>query len=61
MLKVTILLNYNSLQLIIVSNGYTKIVVNRAKICYFNFTIELLFKRVNSSSAANNLNIIYID
>jgi hypothetical protein len=60
-LEVRVLLNYNSLQLIIVSNGYTKVVVNRAKICYFNFATELLFKGVNSSSTANNLNIIYIN
>ena len=55
------LLNYNSLQLAIISNSYTKIIANRAKIYHFKFTAELLFKRVNSSSTANNLNIIYID
>ena len=43
------------------SNGYTKVVANRAKICYLKFAAELLFKRVNGGSAVNNLNIIYID
>jgi hypothetical protein len=61
MLKIAVLLNYNSLQLIIISNGYAKVIADRAKICYFKFTAELLFKRVNSSSTANNLDIIYID
>ncbi len=51
-LKVAILLNHNS---------YAKVVANRAKIYYFKFTIELLFKGINGSSTANNLNIIYID
>ena len=60
-LKVAALLDYNGLQLIIASNSYTKVVANRAKIYYLKFAIELLFKRVNGSSAANNLNIIYID
>ena len=59
--KVGMLLNYNSLQLIIASNNYTKVVANRAKIYYFKFTVELLFKRVNGSSTVNNLNIIYIN
>ena len=45
----------------IASNGYTKVVANRAKIYYLKFTAELLFKRVNGGSAANNLNIIYVD
>ena len=61
MLEVEVLLNYNSFQLIIVSNGYAKVVVNRAKIYYLKFTTELLFKRVNSGSTANNLDIIYIN
>ena len=43
------------------SNGYTKVVVNRAKICHFKFAAELLFKGVNSGSTINNLNIIYIN
>ena len=60
-LKVAILLNYNSFQLIIVSNGYAKVVVNRAKICYFKFVAELLFKGVDGGSTANNLNIVYVD
>ena len=60
-LKVKVLLNYNSLQLIIVSNGYAKIVANRAKIYHLKFAAELLFKGVNSSSTINNLNIIYIN
>ena len=59
--KVTILLNYNSLQLIIASNGYAKVVANRAKICYFKFTVELLFKGVDGGFTINNLNIIYIN
>ena len=57
-LKVAILLNHNGLQLMITSNGHTKVVANKAKIYYLKFTAELLFKRVNSGSAANNLNII---
>ena len=59
--KVKVLLNYNSLQLIITNNGYIKVVANRAKIYYFKFTAELLFKGVNGGSTANNLNIIYIN
>ena len=55
------LLNYNSLWLIIASNGYVKVVANRAKIYYLKFAVELLFKGVNSSSAVNNLDIIYIN
>ena len=55
MLEVEVLLNYNSFYLIIVSNGYAKVVVNRAKIYYLKFTTELLFKRVNGGF------IIYID
>ena len=55
------LLDYNSLQLIIVSNGYAKVVINRAKICYFKFVAKLLFKGVNSGFIADNLNIIYIN
>ena len=43
------------------SNSYTKVVVNRAKIYYLKFTIKLLFKGVNSSSTINNLNIVYIN
>ena len=59
--KVKVLLNCNSFQLIIVSNGYTKVVANRAKIRYLKFATKLLFKGVNSSSTTNNLNIIYIN
>ena len=59
MLKVKVLLNYNSLQLIIISNSYAKVVANRAKIYYLKFAVELLFKTVNSSFTTNNLNIIY--
>jgi hypothetical protein len=44
-----------------VSNSYTKVVTDRAKIYYFKLTVELLFKRVNSSFTADNLNIIYIN
>ena len=58
---IAILLNYNGLQLIIISNGYTKVVANRAKIYHLKFAMELLFKGVNSSSTINNLNIIYIN
>ena len=61
MLEVKVLLNYNNLQLIITSNSHTKVVTNRAKIYYLKFTAKLLFKRVDSGSAANNLDIIYID
>jgi hypothetical protein len=43
------------------SNSYTKVVTNRAKIYYFKFTIELLFKGVDSGSTADNFNIIYIN
>ena len=60
-LKVTILLNYNSLQLIIANNSYAKIIANRAKIYHLKFTVKLLFKRVNSGFTANNFNIIYIN
>jgi hypothetical protein len=60
-LKVAALLDYNSLQLTIANNGYTKVVANRAKIYYLKLAAELLFKGVNGSSATNNLNIIYID
>jgi hypothetical protein len=60
-LKVGVLLNYNSLQFIIVNNSHAKVVANRAKIYYFKFAAELLFKGVNSGSAINNLNIIYIN
>ena len=61
MLEVKVLLNYNSLQLIIASNGYTKVVANRAKICYLKFTTKLLFKGVDGGFTINNLNIIYIN
>ena len=61
MLKIGVLLNYNSFQFIITSNSHAKVIADRAKIYYFKFTAELLFKRVNSGSTVNNLNIIYID
>ena len=61
MLKVKALLAYNSLQLIIISNSYAKVVANRTKIYYFKFAIKLLFKRVNNGFTADNFNIIYID
>ena len=60
-LKIKVLLNYNSLQLIITSNSYTKVVTNRAKICYLKFTTKLLFKGVNGGSTINNFNIVYIN
>ena len=43
------------------SNGYAKVVADRAKIYYLKFATELLFKGVNSGSTINNLNIIYIN
>jgi hypothetical protein len=61
MLKVATLLDRNSLQLTITSNSHAKVVANRAKIYYLKFTTELLFKRVDGGSAADNLNIIYVD
>jgi hypothetical protein len=60
-LEVEILLDCNSLQLIIASNSYAKVVADRAKIYYLKFAAELLFKGVNSGSAADNLDIIYIN
>ena len=45
----------------IISNSHAKVVANRAKIHYLKFTAELLFKGVNGSSTADNLNIVYID
>ena len=60
-LKVKVLLNHNSLQLMIASNSYTKVVADRAKIYYLKFATELLFKGVNSGFTTNNLNIIYIN
>ena len=59
--KVKVLLDYNSLQLIIASNGYTKVVANRAKICYLKFATELLFKGVNGGFITNDFDIIYIN
>ena len=43
------------------SNSYTKVVTNRAKIYYFKFAAKLLFKGVNGGSTINNLNIVYIN
>ena len=60
-LKVATLLDYNGFQLIIISNSYVKVVANRAKICYLKFATELLFKGVNGGSAADNLNIVYVN
>ena len=60
-LKVATLLDHNSLQLTITSNSHAKVVANRTKIYHLKFTAELLFKKVNSGSAVNNLNIIHID
>jgi hypothetical protein len=60
-LKVKVLLNCNSLQIIIVSNSHAKVVANRAKICYLKLAIKLLFKGVNGSSTINNFNIVYIN
>ena len=61
MFKVKVLLDCNSLQFIIASNGYTKVIANRAKIYHLKFTIKLLFKGVNGGFAVNNFNIIYIN
>ena len=60
-LKVKVLLNYHSLQLIITSNGYIKVVANRAKIYYLKFAVELLFKGVDGGFTTNNFNIVYIN
>ena len=60
-LKIAVLLDCNSLQLIIISNGYAKVVANRAKIYYLKFTAELLFKGVNSGFTADDLDVVYID
>ena len=43
------------------SNSYTKVVANRAKIYHLKFAAELLFKGVDGGFTANNLNIIYIN
>ena len=45
----------------VVSNSYAKVVADRAKICYFKFAAELLFKGVNGGSATDDLDIIYIN
>ncbi len=45
----------------IVNNSYVKVVANRAKIYYLKFVVELLFKGVNNSFTADNLNIIYVN
>jgi hypothetical protein len=60
-LKVGVLLDHNSLQLIIVSNSHAKVIADRAKIYYLKLAAELLFKGVDGSSAANNLDIVYIN
>jgi hypothetical protein len=60
-LKVGVLLNHNSLQLTIASNSHAKVVADRAKIYHLKLAAELLFKGVNSSSTADNLDIIYIN
>jgi hypothetical protein len=56
-----VLLDYNNHQLIIASHSYTKVIADKTKIYYLKFATELLFKRVDSSFTANNLNIIYIN
>ena len=43
------------------SNSHAKVIADRAKIYYFKFATELLFKGVNSSSTTNDFNIIYIN
>jgi hypothetical protein len=60
-LKVGALLDRNSLQLTIASNGHAKVVADRAKIYHLKFAAELLFKGVNGGSAADDLDIIYVD
>ena len=60
-LEVKVLLDYNSLQLMIASNGHAKVVADRAKIYYLKFAAELLFKGVDGGSTTNNFNIIYIN
>ena len=60
-LEVAVLLDCNSLQLMIVNNSHAKVVADRAKIYYLKFAAKLLFKGVNGGSAADNLNIVYID
>jgi hypothetical protein len=60
-LKVIALLDRNSLQLIIISNSYAKVVANKAKVCYFKFVAKLLFKGVNNGFTANDFNVVYID
>ena len=60
-LEVAVLLDCNSLQLIIVNNGHAKVVADRAKIYYLKFAAKLLFKGVNNGFTANNFDIIYID
>ena len=60
-LKVAALLDRNGLQLTIASNGHAKVVADRAKICHLKFAVELLFKRVDGGSAADDLNIVYVD
>ena len=60
-LEVGVLLDHNSLQLMIASNGHAKVVADRAKICHLKFTAELLFKGVDGGSAADDLDIIYIN
>jgi hypothetical protein len=60
-LKVGALLDRNSLQLIIASDSYAKVVADRAKICHLKFTIELPFNGVNGGPTADNLNVVYVD
>ena len=60
-LKVTALLDRNGLQLTIASNGHAKVVADRAKVCHLKFAAELLFKRVDGGSAADDLDIVYVD
>ena len=60
-LEVEVLLDRNSLQLMIASNGHAKVVADRAKICHFKFAAELLFKGVNGGSTADDFDIIYIN
>jgi hypothetical protein len=61
MLEVGVLLDCNSLQLIIASNGYTKVVADRAKIYYLKLAAELLFKGVDGSFTADDFDIVYIN
>ena len=60
-LKVGALLDRNSLQLTIASDGHAKVVANRAKICHLKFTTELPFNGVDGGPTADDLDVVYVD